>query len=565
MTNIKGNFPKVVNGDTVIGFTNSKKIKELGWMDVASLSSWYQEDPDKNHLGVIDLFSSMANISLPSYRNLWKDKSVLNVNGADGKFTYDLPVEKDMGCYTLGDTSNKYEAAGIDGSTFEIGLDRQFRKGDVLTYDAMYGEQLIVSEEHEVRKEGDTFFHTVQLVELDKGKWYPNDKLKKGIQYFKIGHATGEYGTDLSGISANASMGTLKCEFQLGNHRGAETFQTMYAGMKSFSGATMHSKKFWDYFQNQQEMLGQDSMGRSNDMFFAGKINKETGKVSKDSVKVGGSMEYLVLLECMKLEAHQLMFQKAGVISDTNGTKRLNEGIWHQIRRGRLIKYSKPNGITRAHIQEAASYLFRTRPDLLPHQRRLKFKCGYMAYLNFLQIFKDEFNLQTQTMNLLMGTDRQLPSNPIHGELDSLKLKPVIITEVPIPDIGVVSIEHDSSLDYLPLTERYSQGFYGNGYAHTTHSAVIWDASSDEYSNAMTNMPAGTSLVEQGNSKSNIYYVKPEGANMWWGYESGRWNPDTASGIVSSSKHMGREFWCHSISAGWVRDISKYIVIELKQ
>ena len=51
---------------------------------------------------------------------------------------------------------------------------------------------------------------------------------------------------------------------------------------------------------------------------------------------------------------------------------------------------------------------------------------------------------------------------------------------------------------------------------------------------------------------------------MWWGYQDGRWNPDKASGIASSMKRLGREFWAHSISAAWVRDISRYIVIELK-
>ena len=54
------NFPKVINGDTVVGFTSTKKIKDLQWMDMASLSSWYQDDPETNHLGLVELFSSMA-------------------------------------------------------------------------------------------------------------------------------------------------------------------------------------------------------------------------------------------------------------------------------------------------------------------------------------------------------------------------------------------------------------------------------------------------------------------------------------------------------------------------
>jgi hypothetical protein len=557
---MKGAFPKVINGDTVIGYTSSKNIKDLGWMDTASLSSWYQEDPDKNHLGLVELFSTMSSIRIPTYYNMFKRGAVINVNGADGKFTYDLPVVDDNGCYTLQDTSIGLEAAGIDESTFEIALDRPFTKGDILTYDMQFGEQVIVSEDHDVRKEGDAWFHTVQLVTQDKAATYPIEKLQKGIQYFKVGHALGEYSQSFSHVQAPENiMRTITCEFQLGNHRGVETFQTMYAGMKKFSGAAMHSQKFWDYFTAEQERLGTDKNGNSLDMFYVGKKGANGG-IKKNSVLVGSAMEYLVLLECMKLEAHQLLFQKAATVRDVQGVKRLNEGIWHQIRRGRIIKYA--NYITRSHIQSAAAYLFRNRPDMQVFDRKLKFKVGQMALRDFLNIFREEFNLQTQTMNLLLGTDRQLPMNPVHGELNDLKLKPVIITEVPIPDIGVVTVEHDPTLDYLPLTERFSAGFYSQGFAWTTYSAVIWDAGSAEYSNAFSNLPAGTTIQNAGAAKDNIFYVKPDGSHMFWGYSNGRWNPDNARGIMSSMRQMGREFFCHSISAGWVKDISRYIVIE---
>jgi hypothetical protein len=105
----------------------------------------------------------------------------------------------------------------------------------------------------------------------------------------------------------------------------------------------------------------------------------------------------------------------------------------------------------------------------------------------------------------------------------------------------------------------------GQGYAKDSYSMVIWDASSEEYSNARTKLPAGTTLIEGGSKTSNIYYVKPEGEHMWWGYEQGRWNPNSASEIISSKKTMSREFWVHSTSAAWVKDVTRFVVVELKR
>jgi len=159
-----------------------------------------------------------------------------------------------------------------------------------------------------------------------------------------------------------------------------------------------------------------------------------------------------------------------------------------------------------------------------------------------------------------------LTGSPIKGKsLTSLELEPVMFTKVNIPDLGIVEIEHDPSLDYQPLTDRFSQGFFGDGYAWSTYSMKIYDAMSSEYSNALSGLPANTTLIGEGAKKENIFYVKPEGGSMWWGYENGRYSPEKASGIMSSQKRMGREFWAHSISAGWVRDISRYICIELRR
>lgn len=565
MSKIK-NAPTIVNGDTVIGFTSTQKAQELGWVDLPSLASWYQEDPDKNHLGLIELFSSQADYRMPTYKKFFKDKAVLEVNGVNGRFTYDLPVVKPTGTFTVEDTSDYSDYPGLDETVFPIVLDKPYQPGDVLTYNIEYGQQIVVSEDHEVERNGDTYKHWVQVVGMDGETYYEKEFLRDGIQYFKFGHSLGEFSTQFSNIESPDNVGTLTCEFELAGHRGVETFYTMYANEKKFSGAAMHSKQFWNNFITQQEQMGKDEKGRPLDMMVIGKVNS-SGKMIKDQSTIGSTLEYLVLLELMKLEAHQLLFQRPGIIRNADGAKKLNEGAWHQFRRGNIIKYSRKGGIQKSHIRQAMAILFQNRKDLLPQNREVTFDCGYFAYMNMMALFREEVIAQLQGLQIFMGMEKFLPKSPITGSsLTSLEMEPVMFTAVNIPEIGKVRINHDPSLDYSPMADRRTQGFYGEGgYSHTSYSMVIWDATDTAYSNARTNLPSGAKLVDGGAQGANVYYVRPEGENMWWGYSNGRYSPNTGRDIMSAQKTMSREFWAHNISACWVKDPSRSIIIELEE
>lgn len=559
--NLINGVPTTINGDKVVYFTNSKKIQMGSFVDSNSLFTWYQEDPMNNHLGLLDLFSNTTQVRIPLYTEIFKNKQILEVNGMNGKFTYDLPVTKTMGIYTAEDTSDFSDVPGIDGSVFPIILNTKFTKGDILTFSRQFGLDVVVSEDYEVQNVGENFKHWVKLGAVDAAKWFPADQLKAGVQYFKNGHTMGEYSVHYSGLENPNNVGTITNEFILGNHRGVETSWTMYADKKSFGALELKAADFLNNYLNQYASQGAD-------MFVYGDVAPNSPNPQKPDIKrrgaaVGSTLEFLAIAEYVKLEAYQLLFGKAAVINEINGTKRINEGLWRQWRRGRLIKYSKPNGITENHIREAASYIFQSRPDLQYYQRRLKFKCGYMAYLNMLALFDKYVVAQTTGLSLFMGADRAFPQNPIKGTSNTdLRLEPVVFTQVPIPSIGIVQIEHDASLDYMSGSDRFVQGFNDYGFADTTYSMVIYDATDSEYSNARTTLPAGTTLIE-GGRKGAVYYVKPEGDNMYWGYENGRYAGKKATDIVSSLKTMSRSFWIHGASAIVNTDPSRTIIIEL--
>lgn len=548
--------PSLYNGDQVIMFTNAKKVRSIqGYQDLPSMEAWYKEDPVKNHLGMQKFFGNQTMTPSGIFPELLNSGAVLEVNGIGGSFTYDVPMVDTSRIETTRDTSDQVKA-GLDGSPFKLVLNREFTTGDILTADAEFGQQVMVTGDP-VDQDGDSFTHTVKLVSQDKTEYFLPSELRKGIQWFKLNHAIlGEYGTNYSHVDMPSTIGYMKCEFTLGNLRGVEAYVTGMADKKSFSGAAMASKEYLGKLQKEAEKMGELAVIMD--------VDAKTGKSLPASARIGATMQYLVFRELDRLTGQSLLFQRPGTFRDSNGVVRLNEGLWHQLRRGKIIKYARPGGITRKHIKEAVEYVFRANPYKEYADRRVKFKCGLEALHNVLEIFSDEVNAQLSRLPQFMGSDRNIP-NPITGSnLKEMKMDYVRFTEVYLPQIGHVKLEHDPNLDYHMMQDRLAAGFHGNSRAHTTYSMVIWDAEDQEYSNN-AELPKGAEVIDGGNEDANIYLVKPEGAMMYWGTSYGRYNMNTASDIVSSHKQIGQEFWAWNSCAIWVRDVTKFVMIELSE
>ena len=551
-----------INSDSVIGFTSHKEMKTMGWMDSNKVHAYLTDGKDshKKHLGLINLFNTTHQKDIPFMRNLFESAAVLEVEEGE-TITYDLPVNRtESRCYTAVDLSTYTDYPGIDGNVFKIALSHEFTKGDILTYDPQFGEQVMVSEDHEVEREGDYFVHYVVMSTNDKSKYFPKDKLKAGIQYMKIGNALAEFSTGFSGINMIKNpTGTVTNEFILGSPRGVETFYTNKANRMKSGSLTQFTSDMLDKVQRDLDHLG----GRDKGMFFMGKLDKSGKNIRKESLQIGYTLEYLALMELTQMEAYSLLFARAATVQTSNGVKRVNEGVWHQLRRGKLIKYSRPGGITLNHIHEAGSYIYKNS-DVSPEKRVLKFKAGWFAYQNVLQLFREEAISQLSALPAgLIGTDKTTKDTVFSGSLDNLKLQAVMIKGVVFPGIGMVEIEHDPSLDYQPLSDRFSAGMFGEGKAWTSHSLVIWDVTDERYSN-VTQRVKGAGLIEGGNDRANIYYVKPKDGHLTYGYSQGRM-PDSGQyeNVLSTMKVMGREFWATSQSGALVLDTTRFVTIEL--
>ena len=554
------NFPATVNGDTVIGFTDAKTIRHsLVEHDLASLDYWYFEDPDKNHLGLLELFSNISNYPKPMYLGMIQRDAVINVNGINGKFRYDLPVENTYEVVTVEDTSLKYNKPGIDESLFEIVLNAQFTQGDILTYDVINGCMLMIATDREPRMEGENWRYWCRLWGKSRAKYFPKDKLRAGIKYFKVSNVLGEFSTQFSRVGGASKMGLMTCEFQLAGHRGVEGESTMYAGIKSLAYADKYTQSFLQRAYDQVRRLSETNDGAPVDYAIIASRDAN-GNINLANARVANTVSLFCLAELMKMEAYELMFMRGGAIKTHNGVLMKNEGLYHQLRRGFTIQYARPGGIKREHFMAAADYIFRGRTDLKIEDRRMKFKVGAKAYQNIIEIFRDEFYSQLSALAPMLGTDRII-QNPVSGPNNALSLGTVTIESVVIPGIGNVKIEHEPSLDYVDMVDR-SQLVDGM-VPLTSYSCIMEDLTGAEWSNAYAGIPSG-SEAKLGNMNSNVFYVKPDGASMFWGYEQGRWSSRVGAGeILSSHSRMAEQFWCHSVSACWVKDVSKFVTIEL--
>lgn len=564
MTLQSTNIPTVRNGNQAISFMKGKEVSKIfqGYMDNASLRTWYEEDPLNNHLGLMSFWNQQDRVKNPTnlFDELLSSKSVVEVNGQEGSFTYEVPVKMKRGTYTETDMSSQ-EFPGIDGSIFYVTLNKEFSPGTVLSYDDFDGEQFVVSEEEQVLPIGTGYKHPVTLVTQNKSAYFPAEKLGRGIEYFVISHGVSEYGTKFAQVQMPDMPGTMKFEFRLGSAMGVESYVTAKAASLSMSDGIMttRAKDYKNKIQQEMDSNGYGDLAVRMDLTASGKPKLETANI-------GLTMEHLTMKYLHKMMGTKLMFQKAGEVKVTNGVVRFNEGLWKQARRGRIIEYGRPGGMTRQHIREAVEYVFRTNPDMQFENRRVKFKCGKEAFYNVIDIFEKEVNSQVGNLAALLGADRVLSKNPVSGnDLRNLKIEAVRFTNVYIPQIGQVEIEHDPSLDWGMRGDRFERGMHGHGMAHTTHTMVIWDVTNQAYSNNLSEIPNGANLVEGGNANSSVFLVKPEGALIHSGRMNGRYDSRRSSDIAAANKYMGEEYfaWAAGIDV-WMPDPSKIVMIELK-
>lgn len=573
------NFPTHLNGEEIIDIVQGKKyFNAATFQGMLDRNDYlYNEEQNRYHLGLISAWGMQSKESFPMISRLLQRGSELKVKGFFGEFTYDKPFyDPKQGMRTIASTvAEAGDYPGIDESKFDIILSEKCYPGDIIGTD-LYGdeEQLYVIECEASELNGEGWRTTVTLTSPLEGKSYNPSLLEANINYYKINHAGVEYTTQFTGVDGFAGQptGTFRARFKLGGIRGVEGYVTGFADALNSGLAVAKNDNESDMAMEAMQRKYANGDSDANTVLFG--IEGDIPNMRATSL-----MEFLVERTLAKRTATSHLWQKQGQIRNGNGAiVYLNEGVWHQLRRGKLITIPKFMGITKAHIADAVNYIYKANPELPWEEREIVFEGGKLAENNLLLLFQNEIQQQLQVLQqgnmlqLLFG-DRGILDEKLRGQLVSgnslneLEIKS-LLRFVAVPLIGIagkVTIKHNPSLDHLSGNPTDFRGQFQNGYDWTSHSLIVWDVTDQSFSNNEKNIRGAQTLEGDTKIKDNLYLIRPEEGMTYKGQENGRWDKGKTSGIISSSRVIGQSFWAFNSSAQWIPNPEKVVMIELSK
>lgn len=565
------NYVPQRNGDIAVKFMSADAlnqtslVQQRGYQDFSTLSEWYQENPLDNHLGLMSSnFGTQGNKMevVPFYQDMLNSGAILETNGWEGKFWYDMAVETDNRTKTTGDTSHQ-TYPGIGGTEFDIILNREFAPGTKITCNAMDddGMELVVSSSVPVNDTpGGGFLHRVYLATDNEELYYPSELLKEDIEYFDVDHGISEYGEPLALVHMPGRSNYITFEFQLGAPKGVETF---YTGKADSIDLTKRIKERGVYSQDFIEEV-QKYANEGIEVAVVRQMIK-TPNGSRAITSVANMMQMLAIKKFNSIMSTALMFGRGFYDNRQKGGVRYNEGAWHQFRRGFIQTYPKKGGYTRTHLQALSNYVFKENPSMEYIERVMRLKVGSELHTNIENITSVEANAQLNAISNLLGSDSVLPSKVVKGSnLYDLEVVPVKFSRVTIPGVGKVETVKDIALDYgMTYQDRRFVGVHAGGKNSTTYAGLAWDITDQRYSNN-GRLPQGVTNIG-GNDSSNVYMVVPKGDKVYWGTANGRYSSVSAQNIIASRKTMTEEFFIYGSAAVWIKDPSKFVMIELEK
>lgn len=492
------------------------------------------------------------------YRDAISSNAVLEVNGQDGGFRYKMAIETDNCMKTVEDTSNQAADGyvGGDGTSFRIVLNKQLSPFTAISCDMGFGDVLMVDDQ-ETTFLGYGFEHWVKLVgsEKDHTKVYAASLLQSDVMYKEVSNSyIAEYSEKLAKVHLPSGTSYLECEFKLGSGQGVETWFTGKAdSIKLLPGYTTADT---EAYLREIQMMGRDADSEV--------IASIAQSGNRTITTIANLLEILAIKHFNEKFNTSLMFMVGDKVSTTKGSLEFNEGLWRQLRRGKIVTYNKRGGAELSDLQTVRNYVHKYNSSRV-EDTYLKMKAGSELFDNLERIIQQHASQQLTALAPLMAGERATESRIVTGELNGLSIALVRFKEVHLPGVGKFEAIRDTSLDYISGTDVRRGGVNPGGKDHTTYSGIIWDVTDQMYSNNAT-LPEGTKAVGgETTARQNVYLVRPERNAVVWGRENGRYNSQKASDIVASSRTMHESFFMYGFGAMWLTDPSKFVMLELKE
>ena len=560
-----------INGAAITGMSvapvrgENMIAAQQGYLDSSILlSSFVELDPMRNMIMLQNKWDEQvmrkASFSSSIYKKVVGSNAVLNVNGQDGGFKYKMAIETDNCFRTVEDTSDQSPDGyvGADGTSFRIVLNKKLSPFQTLTVDKAFGDFLMVAEFPEPTYIGNGYEMYVTLVgsENDKNKVYPIQYIQSDVVYQVASNSyIAEYSEKLGIPHMPDATNYMECEFKLGSGQGAEHWFTGKAdSMKLNSGYTTAD--------TQAYLSELQSMGLDETNLAVISAQRAGGGTITSAADI---LEILTIRSFNERFNSSLMFMPPAKISTSKGTLEFNEGLWQQMRRGKIFTYNKKGGFNEADAAAVRNYVYMYNNSRI-EDTFLNIEAGSELYENIKAMIAKHAQQQIVNLAPLLGSDRILPSNPVTGTLDALVVAPVKFEKAYIPGVGNLMATEDRTLDYLDgHTNARIGGINPGGKDHTTYSGYVYDVTDQRFS-SNAKLPEGTRAVGgETSANHNVYLVRPEKNPIVWGRENGRYSSKKASDIVASNKLMAEGFWIYGFGAMWMPDPSKFVMIELRR
>lgn len=482
---------------------------QQGYLDSSILlTSFIELDPNRNMLMLQNKWDEQvmkrASFSNSIYQKVVNSNSVLTVNGQDGGFKYKMAVETDNCFRTVEDTSDQSPDGyvGGDGTSFRIVLNKKVAPFQTISVNKAFEDFLVVSEHPEPQYVGNGYEHYVTLLgsEDDKNKVYDASFLQADVTYEVTSNSyIAEYSEKLGIPHLPDTTNYIECEFKLGSGQGAEHW---------FTGKSDSYKLDAAYTTADTQRYLQELSNAGLEDTTLTLIQAQQG--GRQITAAADILELITLRSFTERFNSALMFMHGGKRSTSKGTLEFNEGLWQQMRRGKIFRYNKKGGLTIADLAQIRNYVYMYNDSRI-EDTFLEITAGSELYQNIEAIISQQALNQLNNIGFLLGAQRIMDSSPVTGTWDNMSIGKVKFSSAIIPGVGELRAVEDKTLDYI--TEKAdvrTRGINPGGKDWTTYSGYIFDVTDQQFSNN-GKLPEGTRAVGgEMRATKNVYMVRPE-------------------------------------------------------
>ena len=545
------NFQSVVNGAVETGIVASPISSKLHTESNTILSSLGTDG--QLFLGTMKLWNQFKMLSAPLFSMSELEGNTIYTNGFGTTLGFTLPFDLGLPMIIENLCTDKVKP-GQGGQAFPIALSENvYVAGDVITNDYRNGKQLIIQPD-EVTPHGSAWRYMVKLVTMDEEEdYFPPYFLEPGTHFMKIDNRSGEQDTNVSGLTNVERSGLKHYSYITSNSEMAIShWITSHADILSVEDIVKNPQLGW--LNQYGDLSGKDAV-----LNFVNRNDKGavTGLSWMPKIIAGMTIELATMKE------RSLMWSRGMAIQGNKGQIRVAPGYYQQIKnRGNYQTYSDFKQLPNL-LKNIVGQLFANRADIPFSARRVKFRMGMGAMIEMQKAFMTQFKSDNP---FTIMADHPALSGMLTGQHDKLAYKPIRITSVQYPEVGLVDIEHDPTLDMIDLD--VPQIPYAGALPNSSYIVFVEDVTKQDFSNAM---PTGGYNVADGfNNGSNIMSIKPKNYTDTMAFKVGTGcNPTlkkfigiSPNSFVHSEDKKGFGVTMMTCGELWVKDPSRTVLVE---